>query len=64
MDERYRYVELFTGDSLPEAARRRRSLAVEPMTAAPNAFRTGDGLVTLHPGQTDRATWGLRPEVG
>ena len=50
MDEQYRYVELFTGDSLPEKSRRRRSLGVEPMTAAPNAFRTGDGLLTLGAG--------------
>lgn len=64
MDEQYRYVELFTGDSLPEKERRRRSLGVEPMTAAPNAFRTGDGLRTLDPGSTCQATWGLRAEVG
>jgi aldose 1-epimerase len=62
MDEQYGYVELFTGDSLPEAAHRRRSLGVEPMTAAPNAFRTGDGLITLDPGRSHRATWGLRTE--
>jgi len=63
MDEQYRYVELFTGDSLPEKSRRRRSLAVEPMTAAPNAFRTGDGLLTLEPGSSHHATWGLRAEL-
>ncbi|RBY82369.1 aldose epimerase [Geodermatophilus sp. TF02-6] len=61
MDGAYRYVELFTGDSLPEPERRRRSLGVEPMTAAPNAFRTGDGLRTLEPGETTSASWGLRP---
>lgn len=59
MDEQYRYVELFTGDTLDEPYRRR-SLGVEPMTAAPNAFRTGDGLVSLEPGAGHRATWGLR----
>lgn len=60
MDEAYRYVELFTGDSLPDPARRRRGLGVEPMTAAPDAFRSGDGLLTLSPGETHTATWGLR----
>jgi aldose 1-epimerase len=60
MDASYRYVELFTGDSLPEAGRRRRSLGVEPMTAAPNAFRTGDGLATLQPGESATAAWELR----
>ena len=61
MDAPYRYVELFTGDSLPEAGRRRRGLGVEPMTAAPNAFRSGDGLLTLDPGDSHTATWELRP---
>jgi aldose 1-epimerase len=61
LDSTYRYVELFTGDSLPDPSRRRRGLGVEPMTAAPNAFRTGDGLLTLDPGETHTATWELRP---
>jgi aldose 1-epimerase len=61
MDAAYRYVELFTGDSLPDPARRRRGLGVEPMTAAPNAFVTGDGLSILEPGETHTATWELRP---
>lgn len=57
----YDYVEIFTGDTLPEP-QRRRGLGVEPMTAAPNAFRTGDGLLTLQPGQAHLAEWGI--EVG
>jgi aldose 1-epimerase len=61
MDASYRYVELFTGDSLPDPSRRRRGLGVEPMTAAPNAFRTGDGLRILDPGETFAASWELRP---
>lgn len=60
VDSAYAYLELFTGDSLPEAGRRRRGLGVEPMTAAPNAFRTGDGLVRLTPGESHTAVWGLR----
>ena len=61
MDAAYRYVELFTGDTLPTPGRRRRGLGVEPMTAAPNAFVTGDGLTVLQPGETHTATWELRP---
>jgi len=61
MDAAYGYVEIFTGDSIPDVDRRRRGLGIEPMTAAPNAFRTGDGLVCLEPGQTHSATWELRP---
>jgi aldose 1-epimerase len=49
VDERYRFLEVYTGDTLAPA-RRRRGLAVEPMTCAPNAFQSGDGLVRLDPG--------------
>jgi hypothetical protein len=41
-------VSLFTGDVLPDV--HRRSIAVEPMTCPPNAFRTGARSVTLEPG--------------
>ena len=58
LDEGYPYLELFTGDSL-SAERRRRGLGVEPMTCAPNAFRTGEGLRMLEPGETATATWGI-----
>ena len=61
MDERYPYYMLFTGDSLPEAARRRRSVGVEPMTCAPNAFASGDGLITLAPGESVISNWGITP---
>ena len=61
MDGSYRYVELFTGDTLPDPCRRRRGLGVEPMTAAPNAFVTQDGLTSLEPARTHTATWELRP---
>jgi aldose 1-epimerase len=59
MDESYRYLQLFTGDSLPDV--RRRSLAVEPMTCPPNAFRTGEDLVRLEPGATHASAWGITP---
>ncbi|MDQ2959496.1 MAG: aldose 1-epimerase family protein [Candidatus Dormibacteraeota bacterium] len=61
MDERFPYYMLFTGDALPERERRRRSIAVEPMTCAPNAFASGDGLITLAPGQSTVASWGIAP---
>lgn len=59
VDDGYRYVMVFSGDPLPDVARR--SVAVEPMTCAPNAFRTGDGLVRLEPGRSFICTWGLSP---
>jgi aldose 1-epimerase len=61
MDDRYPYCMLFTGDSLPEKQRRRRSVAVEPMTCAPNAFASGDGLITLAQGESVTSRWGITP---
>lgn len=57
LDESYRYLELFTGDSQPSV--NRRSLAVEPMTCPPNAFRSGEGVLVLEPGQSTRTDWGI-----
>jgi aldose 1-epimerase len=57
LDESYPYLQLFTGDSQPSV--NRRSLAVEPMTCPPNAFRTGDGVLVLEPGQSTTAKWGI-----
>ena len=57
--EEYTHVMLFTGDTLPDIARR--ALAVEPMTCAPNAFQSGDGLLTLAPGASFVARWGIEP---
>lgn len=60
-DESYPYLMLFTGDTIKDARRRRRSLGVEPMTCAPNAFRSGEGLIMLAPGQSFEGAWGISP---
>jgi aldose 1-epimerase len=57
--EGYLWLQVFTGDPLPEA-RRRRALAVEPMTCPPNAFVTGSDLLVLEPGDTVRRAWGVQ----
>jgi aldose 1-epimerase len=57
VDESYPYLMLFTGDPLPDVARR--SLAVEPMTCPPNAFRTGEALIRLPPGASFTGNWGI-----
>ncbi|MGI8428254.1 MAG: aldose 1-epimerase family protein [Solirubrobacteraceae bacterium] len=62
LDESYRYVMVFTGDALPDPARRRRGLGVEPMTCAPNAFRSGEGLQILPPGASFTGRWGIEPQ--
>ncbi len=59
VDESYPVIEIYTGDTLsPE--RRRRGLAVEPMTCPSNAFQSGEGLIRLEPGASVRASWGVR----
>jgi aldose 1-epimerase len=58
-DADFGFWQVYTGEDLPEPLRRR-SLAVEPMTAAPNAFQTGWGLRRLEPGESFTARWGAR----
>jgi len=41
MDDAFHFVQVFTADG---------AIAVEPMTCAPDAFNTGDGLLVLEPG--------------
>lgn len=57
MDERYRYIQAFSGDTLAQD-HRRRSLAIEPMTCPPNAFRTGTDLIVLQPDEACTLEWG------
>ena len=59
VDGAYRYLQLFTGDPLPDV--NRRSLAVEPMTCPANAFRTGEGLIRLEPNTSFTSSWGISP---
>jgi aldose 1-epimerase len=58
----YDYLEVFTGDALPDRSRRRRGLGVEPMTAPPNALATGESLVVLQPGEAWSGEWGMSPK--
>jgi aldose 1-epimerase len=59
VDEHYPYLMLYTGDTRPDVSRR--SLAVEPMTCPPQAFRTGDSIVVLEPGASTSGAWGIAP---
>jgi aldose 1-epimerase len=58
VDEAWPWLQVFTGDSLPEG-HRRRSLAVEPMTCPPNALADGVDLVVLQPGVAWSGAWTL-----
>jgi aldose 1-epimerase len=61
VDDAHRWILVYSADDVPATARR--SLAVEPMTAPANAFRTGEDLVVLAPagraGDQFSASWGV-----
>lgn len=59
LDAAYPYVMVYTGDTLPLAEERRRGIGIEPMSCAPNAFGSGEGLIRLAPGQSHVARWGI-----
>ncbi|MBX9421392.1 gluconokinase, GntK/IdnK-type [Streptomyces lateritius] len=61
LGEGTRCVQVYTGDTLAEPERRRRGVAVEPMSCPPDAFRSGTDLVVLEPGETHVLRWGLSP---
>ena len=62
VDEHHRWLMVYTADDVPGA--RRRSVAVEPMTANADAFRSGEDLLTLapagEPGDEVSVSWGVR----
>ena len=58
VDASHRWLQVFSADHVPGTARR--SLAVEPMTAPADAFRSGEDLVVLAPGDDVASSWGIR----
>jgi aldose 1-epimerase len=60
-DAAFGWWQVYTGDALT-GERHRRSVAIEPMTCPPDAFRSGRDVVVLEPGQTWSGAWGIRPE--
>jgi aldose 1-epimerase len=50
MDEHFRFLHVFTAGG---------GIALEPMTCAPDAFNSGDGLLALLPGGSFAGRWGL-----
>jgi aldose 1-epimerase len=55
----YPYLQVFTGDHLDPPEKRRTGVAVEPMTCPPDAFRSGESLLVLDPGQSVSTAWGI-----
>jgi len=58
MDDSMDTWQVCTGNSIAPVRCRRTGLAAEPMSCIADAFRTGDRLVHLAPGQTHEVTWG------
>jgi len=59
-DEVFRYVQVYVMHDFPGAHGPEDAIAVEPMTAPPNALRSGEGLRWLGPGATWAVEWGIR----
>lgn len=59
VDEAFPYLMVYSADGVLPAERRRRAMAVEPMTCPPHAFRSGADLLTLAPGESWSGSWGL-----
>jgi galactose mutarotase-like enzyme len=60
-DEAFGYLQVYTGDTLEPASRRRQGIAIEPMTCPPNAFATGTDVIALEPGAMWSGHWGIAP---
>ncbi len=61
MDGTHQFAMLYSGDTLGDESRRRRGLAIEPMTCAPDAFNSAAGLIVLQPGEQHTSVWGITP---
>lgn len=61
VDQAFHYLMVYTGDKIELESRRRRAVAIEPMTCPPNALRSGTDLLTIQPGEYVHGRWGLTP---
>lgn len=62
VDEHYRWLEVFTGDTLKRPDKRRTGLGVEPMTCPPNGLRSGTDVIALAPAESVTTRWGITPQ--
>lgn len=56
----WRWVQVFTTREFPKGDGVGLALAVEPMTAPPDALNSGEGLRWVEPGETWTASWGVQ----
>ena len=59
MDQAAQAWQVCTGNHISPVAARRSGVAIEPMSCIADAFRTGDMLVTLAPGESHTLVWGM-----
>ncbi|CAN5303520.1 aldose 1-epimerase family protein [soil metagenome] len=59
-DDQHPYVQVFTARTYPKEDGPGLAIALEPMTAAPDALNSGLGLQWVHPGATWSVGWGIR----
>jgi aldose 1-epimerase len=59
MDDAHPFLQVYTGDTVGDVARRRKGIAIEPYTCAANAFNNGYGLRALQPGESFASVWGV-----
>ncbi|GAA2173950.1 aldose 1-epimerase family protein [Agrococcus versicolor] len=60
-DEAFAFAVVFTPRDFPSVDGVRQAVAVEPMSAPPDALNSGEGLVWLEPGETWTGRWGVAP---
>jgi len=59
MDGAAKAWQVCTGNHVSPASAQRTGVAIEPMSCIADAFRTGDMLVTLEPGESHTLEWGM-----
>jgi aldose 1-epimerase len=59
-DPDFGWIQAYSPPDFPRADGPGFAIALEPMTAPPNALNSGTDLVTLPPGGSWRASWGIR----
>ncbi len=59
MDDAAKAWQVCTGNHISPESAQRSGVAIEPMSCIADAFRTGDDLVTLQPGEVHTLTWGM-----
>ncbi len=58
-DAAFDWIQVYSG--LGPSGQARHTLAVEPMSCPPDAFRSGEGLIMLAPGDRWVGSWGITP---